>query len=285
MNTCKANNTLSHTFALNVSHALVSVDNVENGLGCHCTCTQCGSPLVARQGEINDWHFAHKGGEDCPGAAESALHLAAKEIIQRDRKLLIPAIFTDDGKELRPDRLLSLNTVATEVSFEGFRADLVVTTPEEKIIVEIMVTHAVDKEKTALIERCGIPTLEIFVDPHQHDTWTWEALRKTVTGTEPASIMNRMWIYRPVLTATTNQARKRKFRLDGVPVNLIQHDWGGLVLWHPFTLNDSVFWQLKEIILRYRGRWSPKHLNWLLGRNSRMNEVAETLLKTGAIEL
>jgi hypothetical protein len=60
----------------------------ENGLACDCTCTCCGDRLVARQGKINKgWSFAHEGGADCAGAIESALHKAAKQILEEEKIL------------------------------------------------------------------------------------------------------------------------------------------------------------------------------------------------------
>ncbi len=37
----------------------VDIFDVERGLACECICPSCNAPLIARKGDINDWHFAH----------------------------------------------------------------------------------------------------------------------------------------------------------------------------------------------------------------------------------
>ena len=64
---------------------LYSVERVARGINCGCVCPdpQCGLPLVARQGGVNVWHFAHAGGEggvSCSGG-ESGLHRYAKQVL------------------------------------------------------------------------------------------------------------------------------------------------------------------------------------------------------------
>lgn len=48
--------------------ALVHVDSVSRGIGCGCTCPNCGKPVQAKQGEIRVHHFSHVGKVDCPPA-------------------------------------------------------------------------------------------------------------------------------------------------------------------------------------------------------------------------
>ena len=60
------------------------VDDVPNGKECDCICPACKKPLQAKNaGRIREHHFAHQPGTDCPTALETALHLLAKEKIQK----------------------------------------------------------------------------------------------------------------------------------------------------------------------------------------------------------
>ncbi len=61
---------------------MVHVNDVPNGLACGCFCPVCNAPLVARQGKIRVPHFAHTAGRDCQRAGETALHMAAKQVLQ-----------------------------------------------------------------------------------------------------------------------------------------------------------------------------------------------------------
>lgn len=38
---------------------LIGIDKADKGKNCQCSCVSCGGELVARQGERNQWHFAH----------------------------------------------------------------------------------------------------------------------------------------------------------------------------------------------------------------------------------
>lgn len=63
--------------ALDASGALRFIGEVERGADCGCSCPVCGSPLVARQGAANDWHFAHEASQErpeCETAAARMLH-------------------------------------------------------------------------------------------------------------------------------------------------------------------------------------------------------------------
>lgn len=59
------------------------LDQVPSGLGCGCTCMVCGAALVAKKGQINDWHFAHESGQTNPECAAGAANLLRKMAAQR----------------------------------------------------------------------------------------------------------------------------------------------------------------------------------------------------------
>ena len=64
------------TYAMDSKDSLVHITNAANGLGCGLYCFECEEPVIAKQGKIMAWHFAHQAGSDCTG--EGALHYAAK---------------------------------------------------------------------------------------------------------------------------------------------------------------------------------------------------------------
>lgn len=75
--------------ARSASDQMIDVVDAKNGLKCECTCTCCGDRLVARQGPVKVWHFAHESGADCAGGVESALRLAAKQIIKDEGLIFV----------------------------------------------------------------------------------------------------------------------------------------------------------------------------------------------------
>lgn len=79
------------TYAINTERQLVHVDSVPNGIACKCICPCCGAALVAKNnGETVVPHFAHASGASCNGALESELHLLAKDIIAKDKCVMLP---------------------------------------------------------------------------------------------------------------------------------------------------------------------------------------------------
>ena len=78
------------TWAVAESGELAHVSEVQNGLKCACTCPVCDGALVARQGKVKEHHFAHASGEECRHAAETALYLAAKDMLAKRKEIALP---------------------------------------------------------------------------------------------------------------------------------------------------------------------------------------------------
>lgn len=77
---------LNMTYALKDS-VITSISNVESGLKCGCVCPACGEPIIAKKGTKMMHHFAHHAGHNCEYGYESSLHLAAKDILSKAKKL------------------------------------------------------------------------------------------------------------------------------------------------------------------------------------------------------
>lgn len=63
------------------------VGDVPKGAGCGCICPTCKSPLVAKQGFENEWHFAHEASQERPECAVGAENLARSLGIEHLRHL------------------------------------------------------------------------------------------------------------------------------------------------------------------------------------------------------
>ncbi len=63
------------------------VGDVPKGAGCGCFCPTCKSPLVAKQGFENEWHFAHEASQERPECAVGAENLARSLGIEHLRHL------------------------------------------------------------------------------------------------------------------------------------------------------------------------------------------------------
>jgi len=93
--------------------AMRFIGEVERGAACGCTCPECGSPLVAKQGNEKDWHFAHEGGQErpeCEAGAINMLRRLAVEYLRGQPTLELPP-FRERVKVRSPLRELSEEVV------------------------------------------------------------------------------------------------------------------------------------------------------------------------------
>jgi hypothetical protein len=80
--------------ALDPAGAIKFATEVPRGSACGCFCPVCSSPLVAKQGEKLEWHFAHEAGQerpDCLVGALNLLHRIGSEILREAGEIHLPA--------------------------------------------------------------------------------------------------------------------------------------------------------------------------------------------------
>ena len=152
---------------------VVHVSEVPRGLPCGCVCGRCGAALVARQGAHREHHFAHFRESDCLGAAESLLHLLTKELLSNATTLALPAYIyrarcksrfgvpVSIEREIFAATRTSISSVAVEQSLGHIVPDLLLRSGEKDLILEIAVSHPVDRAKLRRIRRMNIPAVEL----------------------------------------------------------------------------------------------------------------------------
>lgn len=173
---------------------MVHVNDVQNGRKCGCICPVCKSPLIARQGKIRTWHFAHAAEVNCDSTGETTLHLAAKQVLKDlDGRILIPkevirktgwpSSTQSSGKgrtrlnglmtHIVPERRASESIVRVEPqdwAQQGFRPDAVLEKDGSQLLIEIRVTHEVDAEKRRRIQKAGLGVIEIDLSNTDRNT-------------------------------------------------------------------------------------------------------------------
>jgi competence protein CoiA len=285
---------LLQSFGLTSDGRLVSVEDVNRGKACACCCPECGEVLIARQGDMRAWHFAHASGGDCAGAAEGALHKAAKQLIVQEGAVLVPALEAkashrlDDGRLgeaalMRPPQTWTLTEIREEVTIGAYRIDVTATHDGQPLLIEIAVTHVTEEPKREALCALGVPCCEILLDPYRHESWTWDALSREVLE-NPA---NRHWLFHPELATLREQARceavakafakpvpaagaaeRIRLRLFGVPVHLVDRGWG-LCLWWPY--NERINAMLKAIAKSFGGRYKgAPYRNWVIPQGAKV---------------
>jgi hypothetical protein len=99
--------------------------------------------------------------------AETALHLAAKQLIVQNQGISVPGRVVNEsvkmaddrsgeGEVTRPEMWLDFNTVEEEMSFGNIRPDIAATLNDTYLFIEIAVTHFVDQVKRELLDELNI---------------------------------------------------------------------------------------------------------------------------------
>lgn len=169
---------------------LVHIDDVEKGLVCNCLCPYCKTPLIAKKGKSKAKHFAHYTLADCNHGTETALHLMAKNIVARTRKVFVPYIpkteydFSERGKVLTFDKAV----IEKQLS-DNIRGDVVLYHGENYLNVEIKVTHEVDLKKVTELFNLGIPTIEVDLNDIK-SKFTVEMIEQRLLNGENIHLIN-----------------------------------------------------------------------------------------------
>ena len=142
---------------------------VPNGKACECVCPACNKPLVAKQNAQTP-HFAHAQDDNCSKGFETAVHLAAKQIIAKKMQVRLPAVIWNtpiplqqETKKMGLESTIDLDSVVLEQHIGDITPDIIVTAGDRTYLVEIAVTHFIDDDKQRKLQRKKIPTFEIDV--------------------------------------------------------------------------------------------------------------------------
>lgn len=215
---------MSSVFGLNEFNQLLHVSEVERGLACRCRCVQCQEPLVARQGQVRDHHFAHASNrEACESNHETLLHWYAKQLIVEARGLVVPmtraaASMLGTSADNEVDILHAVGEVREEAFLGDIRPDVLVTADSGVMVaIEVAYSSFCDVVKAAAFATRGMPALEIDLrafTPDQFDTalvkeavirsvgakrWVWPTELPTnivapVAPTPPQPPLNRAFL-------------------------------------------------------------------------------------------
>ena len=216
---------------------IVSIADVPSGKECGCVCPACGDELIARKGEKRMHHFAHRSNEDCEYGYESSLHLAAKDILSRAKKMVIPPVYVEFPQSGKPkeliskEREISIDDVELEKRFDDIIPDIVVDSGDEHFYIEIYVTHPIDDEKLKKLKEKKISTIEIDLSKEKRDI-SVEELSDILLKTSP----QKSWKYNAVSEKWYQQFEKASDKIpltqrglalhvDGCPIGI--RNWKG----------------------------------------------------------
>jgi hypothetical protein len=216
---------------------IVHVSEVPRGLDCGCVCARCRDVLVARKGDFREHHFAHYSNSDCSGAAESLLHRLAKELLLNAKSIALPAYSyrakskrfgapVSITREIFAANRVCISSVAVEQSLGPNVPDLLLRSDEKDLILEIAVSHRVDRAKLRHIRRMKIPALELSLKAEDVLLARAELLQRLIEETSIKS-----WLFHPAqrsVEAEWVKARRKRPRQPRAVISRIDAEAAGL---------------------------------------------------------
>lgn len=176
-----------------------SIEKVERGLKCGCICPSCGEPLVAKKGAKRMHHFAHYSGHSCAYGYETSLHIAAKEIISKANRMMLPAVYIQFPNSSKASELyceakeIAVERVVLEQRFQDVIPDVVIYTGGKQLFLEVRVTHAIDNVKLEKLKQSDSSTIEIDLSKKAHSISLEELQHILLEDCE-----EKKWVYNSV---------------------------------------------------------------------------------------
>ena len=169
-------NEIQYPLAYRQPFTVVKIETAERGQAYFCL--GCNELMIARKGQVNKHHYAHKASLPICNSS-NALHEAAKaaivqgflEATANSAEYCVSYPCDECRKAIPVNVARDERSIAEEVqAVPGTRSDLVIFRKEGQAlcILEVVVTHDMEKQTQVRYREAGIPVIKI--EP------TWEAL-------------------------------------------------------------------------------------------------------------
>ena len=160
---------------------------------------------MAKQGQIRAWYFSHASGAECVSGAETALHLAAKQLILEHRSVALPPLVVNFRRQHPrfglfersktadlPEKVWRLSEARAESRIGTFIADIAGHLDDRtEVVVEVKVRHKVEPEKAKYLRAGRVPCIEIDLLPLlEEESLTLQELAWHVLE----CVTNRSWV-------------------------------------------------------------------------------------------
>lgn len=263
-------------FGLDKSSRLVHVDEVERGLACECRCVICGDPLVARQGEVREHHFAHASNrEACPTEHESLLHRYAKRVIVEAGGLIVPinqpvavalGLPTTDSLQI----LMSCQRIDEEVTMGSIRPDLLVVTDQGiGVAIEIAYSSFCNVDKRMQFEALQLPVVEIDLSSFTPEAFDPRQVKSAVIEL----LDTKTWLWpteMPVNQIPTNPSIPSRLEeelivISGRWISIKRLPSGDLTV-KSVRFDPDLVSLVRSVARANHGKYQPSYKTWIIPR-------------------
>jgi competence protein CoiA len=267
---------MSMFVALNSQQQLVTIHEVSRGLACTCTCVECGETLIARQGALNEHHFAHYSNKaSCEVGRETLLHLYGKQVIREAMGLQVPHLPDHPPEFGDLSSWWDFESVQEEVWLGRFRPDLVAhLRGGQQLLIEIAVTSFIDDEKLGRIKAAGLWALEIDLSGllDGREAIPSEAIRQQILhqvdckqwmypAPERLAVKREIPLVDPVFVAK-NQLTEYRYTIRGMWVTARMLPSGSLAV-RSLAYSPQIRDLLKTMAAQLGGYYKSAYRNWI----------------------
>ncbi|OAN16485.1 hypothetical protein A3K86_10705 [Photobacterium jeanii] len=210
---------------------LVDVADVQRGMGCNCICPSCKTPLIARHGDVNQWHFAHasrsvysKTKKDCDFSFYVSVRLMARQIFQEEMTIQLPqykGIVSDYSSSgfcfaeefiVSDKQSIQLSDVKIEASFNGISVDVVGNVGAFKFVIYL--THPnrhVPSELSCFkhpkygVLKLSLESLITLYSENNHSKSSYKKLLKDFLAND---LPSKEWLFHPRYEQSENHAKE-----------------------------------------------------------------------------
>ncbi|MCU7940387.1 MAG: hypothetical protein KZQ64_16325 [gamma proteobacterium symbiont of Bathyaustriella thionipta] len=214
------------------SDTIVDIHDVPKGKACDCICPSCHTSLIAKQGDINEWHFAHLSNKDavnnvkdiCEYSFYTSVRLMALQLISQNLKIDLPsydAVVTDSYNEIyikeefkvTERNTISLNNIEVNKNYLGHNIDIIGKVQDYSFIMLLNYPNKIiplslidlDDNKCGMISISLEPTKQLFSDANK----IGKSYKDILNNYLQTDLNSKTWIYHPKYKQAEFLARQR----------------------------------------------------------------------------
>lgn len=211
------------------SRLLVDVAAVEKGRRCGCICPSCATPLIARQGNRKQWHFAHESRgvhqetlNACRYSLTVSIRLMIRQIAESGLTLATPAlkghldmIYRGQPKSVSyrvtTESTVDLSQVQVEAAFSSTTVDALgqVGSLEVAIFLSHSGRPVPEDLYTPQNPRSGVLAIDVEVVASELGKASDGQYTKRLSQYLAESLRGKRWVYHPRQGKAQMQAQQR----------------------------------------------------------------------------
>ena len=214
------------------SNTIVDIYDVSNGKSCGCVCPSCYASLIAKQGDVKEWHFAHLSNKEavnnvkdiCEYSFYTSVRLMALQLISQELKIDLPSydsvvteryrdVYTKEEFTVTQSSTILLTNIEVNQPYLGHNIDIIGKVKDYSFFIFLSYPNkSIPPNLTDLNDnKCGIisislePTKKLFSDAKEIN----KSYKDILCNYLQTNLKSKKWIYHPKYKQAEIFARRR----------------------------------------------------------------------------